>query len=170
MSAMAAVAAAAAAAQAKPLVTSSQPFQFGSAAAAAPGTTLFTFTRPRSYSSSSASSMGASQLASLSLVDHLDMARPAHEDPGRGAVLAAAAAAAAQRSILVTTTTGQTRSVTTGLAVHTTSPQARNTSAISMPITIAPSAVSDAPPIYPSFIFSFFFKHGGNSVLLHKYL
>ena len=145
MSAMAAVAAAAAAAQAKPLVTSSQPFQFGSAAAAAaaPGTTLFTFTRPRSYSSSSASSMGASQLASLSLVDHLDMARPAHEDPGRGAVLAAAAAAA-QRSILVTTTTGQTRSVTTGLAVHTTSPQARNTSAISMPITIAPSAVSDA--------------------------
>lgn len=75
--------------------------------------------RARSYSSSDSS---ASQLATLSLVDHLDMARPAHEDPGRGAIT--------QRSILVPSSSSSL------LAMRP------RESAISMPITIAPSAVS----------------------------
>ena len=77
--------------------------------------------RARSYSSSSASS-SVSHLASLSLVDHLDMARPAHEDPGRGAI-------AAHRSILV-------QKPSSLIAMR------RPDNAVSMPITIAPSAVS----------------------------
>jgi len=85
--------------------------------------------RARSYSSSSASS-SVSQLASLSLVDHLDMARPAHEDPGRGAI--------AQRSILVHQKQPATTTGTSSLITMRTTRDTNN--AISMPITIAPSA------------------------------
>ena len=85
--------------------------------------------RARSYSSSSASS----QLASLSLVDHLDMARPAHEDPGRGAV--------AQRSILVQKTNQSSNGAGQQSQLITMRSPRGDTAAISMPITIAPSAV-----------------------------
>ena len=107
------------------------------AAPSAHGSSLFTFTRPRSYSSSSASSMGATQLASLSLVDHLDMARPAHEEPGRGATIVTTAGH--QRSILVQ---HKAQPVVTQMQHHSPSNGQSRNSAISLPITIAPSAVS----------------------------
>ena len=118
----------------------SAAFQPQAAVVTAPsahGSSLFTFTRPRSYSSSSASSMGATQLASLSLVDHLDMARPAHEEPGRGATIVTTAGH--QRSILVQ---HKAQPVVTQMQHHSPSNGQSRNSAISLPITIAPSAVS----------------------------
>ena len=111
------------------------------AAPSAHGSSLFTFTRPRSYSSSSASSMGATQLASLSLVDHLDMARPAHEEPGRGATIVTTAGH--QRSILVQhKVQHKAQPAVTQMQHHSPSNGQSRNSAISLPITIAPSAVS----------------------------
>ena len=104
---------------------------------------LFAPSRARSYSSSDSTS-SAKHLATLSLADHLDMARPAHEDPGRGAIVISAAApnsssfARAPRSILVPSSrhsSGGSNNSSSLLMRAAPDP-------ITLPITIAPSAVS----------------------------
>jgi len=109
--------------------------------------TNFSFTNPsraRSYSSSDSNST-AKHLATLSLADHLDMARPAHEDPGRGAIAISTTASPlgqgmrAPRSILVSSSRHSSGSSgTNSSSLLMRSPP----DPITMPITIAPSAVS----------------------------
>ena len=113
-------------------------FTFGSTKEQMPG--IFAPSRARSYSSSD-SSTSAKKLATLSLADHLDMARPAHEDPGRGAIIISTTlssnVARAPRSILVPSS----RHSSGGSSNHSSSLLMRSPDPITMPITIAPSAV-----------------------------
>ena len=101
---------------------------------------IFAPSRARSYSSSDSTS-SSKQLATLSLADHLDMARPAHEDPGRGAIvisttLNSSAIARAPRSILVPSSRHSS-----GGNNNSSSLLMRSPDPLTMPITIAPSAV-----------------------------
>ena len=101
---------------------------------------IFAPSRARSYSSSD-STRSSKQLATLSLADHLDMARPAHEDPGRGAIvisttLNSSAIARAPRSILVPSSRHSS-----GGNNNSSSLLMRSPDPLTMPITIAPSAV-----------------------------
>ena len=116
----------------------SNGFSFGSTKEKPPG--IFAPSRARSYSSSDSTS-SAKQLATLSLADHLDMARPAHEDPGRGAIVIStnfnsSSVARAPRSILVPSSRHSS-----GGSNNSSSLLMRSPDPITMPITIAPSAV-----------------------------
>ena len=104
---------------------------------------FFTSSRARSYSSSDSTS-SSKQLATLSLADHLDMARPAHEDPGRGAIIISTTSnsstfARAPRSILVPSSRHSS-----GGSNNSSSLLMRSPDPLTMPITIAPSAVSSS--------------------------
>lgn len=117
----------------------SNGFSFGSTKEKPPG--IFAPSRARSYSSSDSTS-SAKQLATLSLADHLDMARPAHEDPGRGAIVIStnfnsSSVARAPRSILVPSSRHSS-----GGSNNSSSLLMRSPDPITMPITIAPSAGS----------------------------
>ena len=100
---------------------------------------IFAPSRARSYSSSDSTS-SAKKLATLSLADHVDMARPAHEDPGRGAIVISttlnSSVARAPRSILVPSSRHSS-----GGSNNNSSLLMRSPDPITMPITIAPSAV-----------------------------
>ena len=100
---------------------------------------IFAPSRARSYSSSDSTS-SAKKMATLSLADHVDMARPAHEDPGRGAIVISttlnSSVARAPRSILVPSSRHSS-----GGSNNNSSLLMRSPDPITMPITIAPSAV-----------------------------